>query len=278
DYHKYHSSEFIPDHVKPFILKGTGTKGVVLSHGFLSAPIEIRKLAESLNAQGYWVYGIRLPGHGTAPEDLQTITYKDWMNAYRRGYNILRQHCDDVTFGGFSTGGTIALALASMHQEIKTVFAINPPLSMRDIHASMAPAVNMWNKFAGKLHMDFAKLEYIDQESENPFVNYTRIYLNGLDQLDQLMEFCEDNIEKIKSRVMILHSDNDPTVNPHSSKLIFEKLGTEDKTIISVEADNHIIVQDEGSENVFKIVANFLNKNTAEKKMSEEAVCETAKA
>lgn len=44
--------------------------GVVLVHSYLSSPQEVKKLARSLNDQGYWVYVPRLPGHGTCVDDL----------------------------------------------------------------------------------------------------------------------------------------------------------------------------------------------------------------
>ncbi len=44
--------------------------GIVLAHGLLSAPMEVRLLAEFLYEKGYSVYCIRLPGHGTVPGNL----------------------------------------------------------------------------------------------------------------------------------------------------------------------------------------------------------------
>ena len=61
----------------PFLIKGRSKKlGIVLSHGYLAAPLEVRELAEYLGRMGFWVYVPRLKGHGTSPEDLAMRTFE----------------------------------------------------------------------------------------------------------------------------------------------------------------------------------------------------------
>ena len=56
---------------RPFLIAPDQPKaGIVLVHGYLAAPKEIRALANFLFDRGYAVYGVRLKGHGTSPEDL----------------------------------------------------------------------------------------------------------------------------------------------------------------------------------------------------------------
>ena len=49
----------------PFWFEG-GPIGVLLVHGFTATPVEVRRLADRLNAQGYTVAGPLMAGHGTA--------------------------------------------------------------------------------------------------------------------------------------------------------------------------------------------------------------------
>jgi len=81
----------------PFLIKGKSKDiGVVLSHGYMAAPLEVRELAEYLGRQGFWVYVPRLKGHGTSPEDLATRSYKDWRASVDRGYAIISSICRRV--------------------------------------------------------------------------------------------------------------------------------------------------------------------------------------
>ena len=62
-------------------LKAQG--GVLLLHGLTDSPYSLRALALTLNAHGYRVLGLRLPGHGTAPSGLVTLKWQDMAAAAR---------------------------------------------------------------------------------------------------------------------------------------------------------------------------------------------------
>jgi hypothetical protein len=51
--------------------------GVLLLHGMSDSPYSLRALGETLNQHDYWVIGLRLPGHGTAPSGLTSISLQD---------------------------------------------------------------------------------------------------------------------------------------------------------------------------------------------------------
>ena len=91
--------------------------GVVLIHGLLSSPAELRAYGESLAALGYPVIGVRLCGHGTSPWDLRDRSWQDWLASVRRGYEIISAFSDQVCMIGFSTGGALALRLAAEKPE-----------------------------------------------------------------------------------------------------------------------------------------------------------------
>ena len=99
-----------PDTGRPFFLLPDRVEaGVVLVHGYLAAPQEVRALAEYLYERGYAVYGVRLRGHGTSPEDLATRSWEDWYESLNRGYTVIKSYTDRIIVGGFSTGGALAL-------------------------------------------------------------------------------------------------------------------------------------------------------------------------
>jgi hypothetical protein len=78
----------------PFLIKGRSRKmGVVLIHGYMAAPLEMKELAVYLGRRGVWVYVPRLKGHGTSPDDLAQRTYRDWMDSVDCGYAIINSIC-----------------------------------------------------------------------------------------------------------------------------------------------------------------------------------------
>jgi hypothetical protein len=131
----------------PFFLKRRGaTTGVVLIHGYMAAPEEVRPLAAFLRRQGFSVYNCRLRGHGTSPDDLAGRKWEEWLAAVERAYLVLASSCRNVVLGGFSCGAGLALlAGADFLPGVKAVFAIYPPAKLRWKAAMFAPAVVFWN-------------------------------------------------------------------------------------------------------------------------------------
>ena len=65
--------------------------GVLLLHGMSDSPYALRTLGKALYKKGYWVVGMRMPGHGTAPSGLRHISRHDMAAAVRLGMKHLEQ-------------------------------------------------------------------------------------------------------------------------------------------------------------------------------------------
>ena len=86
--------------------------GVLLIHGLTDSPYSMRSLAQILHAMDFWVVGLRLPGHGTAPSELLDITWQDFAAAVEiSARHVKTQVGKDKPFyiGGFSTGAALAV-------------------------------------------------------------------------------------------------------------------------------------------------------------------------
>lgn len=57
--------------------------GVLLLHGMSDSPYSLRALGQALRRRGYWVVGLRLPGHGTVPSGLKYVRMEDMTSAVR---------------------------------------------------------------------------------------------------------------------------------------------------------------------------------------------------
>ena len=89
---------------KPLFLKHDNEiAGVLLIHGYMAAPAEMKSCAQYLYGKGFTVFAPRLAGHGTAPEDLAKTSHEEWMESVEEAYVVLRHSCDKIIIGGFST-------------------------------------------------------------------------------------------------------------------------------------------------------------------------------
>ena len=243
----------------PFLIKGTSRNmGVVLVHGYMAAPFEVKALAEYLGRKGLWVYVPRLKGHGTSPEDLAHRTYADWVAAVEKGYAIMSDLCRQVVMGGFSAGGLLALELASRVKGIKGVFAVCPPISLQDFSSKFVPAVDVWNRLMKKVRLDGAKKEFIENQPENPHINYFRNPVSGVLELERLMKAVEDKLPDIGIPALVIQSLEDPVVKPSGSRRAFIRIGSEDKSYILFNFDRHGILLGKDSEKVHKTIRNFI--------------------
>jgi len=246
---------------RPFFMPASGSDtGILLCHGYLAAPEEMRPLGEFLQRAGYTVYGARLQGFGTTPEQLLDVSWEDWVVSFNRAYAILKNCCDKVILGGFSAGALLVLLNAARKKKaIHSIFCIDTPLVLMDRRAcALTPAALGWNRLMRMMHIPATVSETIENKSETPDINYPVHYLEGLRELCKLISACRDCLPEVESPCLIIHGSDDPIANPKSAEFLYKEIGSAIKKQITVEADYHNLVQKEGREKVFAEVLNFL--------------------
>lgn len=239
---------------KEFYYKGNNT-GVLLIHGFTGTPSEMRYLGEFLRDKGYTVKGILLKGHGTTPEDMKKYSYRDWIRGAVEGYKSLKQECDEVFAVGLSMGGLLSLYLARNY-DIKGAAALSAPIR---IHGSAAAAAFIERNFK----------TYILRKPEKRDINvisYDKSPLISVQNLFKLIRYVKANLKYIEKPVLVMQSYGDRTVSPLSANIIYNNIGSRDKSIIYLHKSGHVITCDNEKEQVFREVYNFIRIKSAFKR------------
>lgn len=267
DYEADHAAFFSAQESKPlevgapYLIRGRSRDlGVVLIHGFLAAPCEVRELADYLGRRGFWVYAPRLRGHGTSPSDLATRTWQDWITSVDEGYAVMSHICRRVVVGGFSLGGGLALDLAARLPEVAGVFAVCPPMKLQEMSTKFVHALELWNRFMRLAHYDAAKKEFITVSPEHPRINYDSAPISGVNELEQFMAALDLKLSDIKTPALVVQSRWDPVVNPIGSRNLFEKLGSNSKDYLVFDLERHGILMGEGSAQVHAALGDFIEK------------------
>jgi esterase/lipase/1-acyl-sn-glycerol-3-phosphate acyltransferase len=244
----------------PFLIRGKRSgPGVVLVHGYMAGPLEVKTLAEYLGRKGAWVYAPRVKGHGTAPSDLAETSHAQWTESVETGYAIIQCLCKNVFVGGFSNGGGLALELAA-RVPLDGVFAVSPPLRLKDISSKLVPAVDIWNRLMKRVRWEDARLEFVENHAENPHINYSRNPIAGVRELERFMGSLEPSISTISIPALIVQAQGDPVVNPKGSLRVYQRLGSEDKTYLLVNFQRHGILMGEGSEKIHRYIWEFIQR------------------
>jgi esterase/lipase/1-acyl-sn-glycerol-3-phosphate acyltransferase len=228
----------------PYFLDAKSKIGIIICHGYKSSPEEVKFLAQFLYEAGFNIYAVRLKGHGTAPINLKYTNWEDWYDSFFRGYRILKQKSSHIIAVGFSTGGLLALMLAaSKKHKISAVISINAALKLNDIRVNLVPTVHYWNEFLTLLHSKKGKKEFIMDKPENPHINYSKNYLKGVKELSDLMEACNKELRNIEIPSLIIQATNDPVVNPKSGEIIYNKITSANKKLLTPTFNNHVIIR-----------------------------------
>ncbi len=98
--------ELVPEDIKG---------GAVLLHGLTDSPYSLRRVAYLLYVRGFYVVGLRLPGHGTVPGALTQVRWQDWVAASRLAARHVRERIGPTLpfiMAGYSNGGALSVKYA----------------------------------------------------------------------------------------------------------------------------------------------------------------------
>jgi len=220
--------------------------GVLLVHGFLASPAELRELGDRLYARGHPVMGVRLKGHGTSPWDLRERGWPDWLDSVRRGYAILGAYAPRICVPGFSTGGALALCLAAEHPAgLAGVAASSVPIKFASPGMVWVPIMHRANRLARRLSWSDGVMPFRVNESEHPDINYRNMPVRGLYELHLLVDELEARLPDVECPVALYQANADPVVVPESVERIAARLAPERTRVTMVESDRHGIVCDD---------------------------------
>jgi len=237
---------------------GKGRPGILLIHNYLACPKEMKPLADFLSALGYTVFVPRLKGHGTAPEDLSQTSYKDWIDSVEEGYVILKHRTPSVFVGGFFTGAGLALELASRIPEIDGVFAVAPPLNVKDVGGQSSTAAEFWNRMLQKARFVAGDLDYRDKGMENTCSTcYRQNPAKGMKTLEKLIKYMEGRLSSVTAPLLFLQSGKQLHSNTANAEKLFKLVNAGRKDFFFFNMDCHNILSGKESTRVFRSIADF---------------------
>jgi alpha-beta hydrolase superfamily lysophospholipase len=196
--------------------------GVLLLHGMSDSPYSLRALGESLNQRGYWVVGLRLPGHGTAPSGLKNVRWEDMAALV----SIAMEHLaavagdDSLHIVGYSSGASLALEYSLSATGTpdgpapESLVLISPAVAI-----SSAAAGASWLRLLSRLP-GLEKLAWTQIVPEFDPFKYNSFAVNAGDQVHRLTRRV---VREIATR-----SDSGP-ISPFPRTLVF--LSTVDATV-----------------------------------------------
>jgi carboxylesterase len=228
--------------------------GCLLIHGFSGSPLEMRWLGTYLAERGMHVEGVRLAGHGTRPEELKYLTWRDWLKSAEEGLERLRRTHEKVVIVGFSMGGLLGLHLCARRSaDVARIVTMSTPVYFRDRRIHLIPVV----RHVVRWHNVRRTGNSIDPEAHTRYHAYRRYPLVAVDQLLNLIRVTRKVLPTVKTPSLIMHGVMDDVIHPRSAHYLFDHIGSGEKDLVFWHNSGHGVVFDAEREEVWRRVSEF---------------------
>jgi alpha-beta hydrolase superfamily lysophospholipase len=228
--------------LRPETIRG----GALLLHGLSDSPYSLRSIGQILVEEGYYVVGLRVPGHGTMPGALTEIDVSDWREtvALAAGHvaEVSRSAAGDsapILVAGYSNGA--ALAVDHTLRVIEhgrgripdRLILLSPALTVSPL-AALA-RVQLWMATIPGLE----KLAWIDILPEYDPYKYNSFPVNAGRQIYRLTGKIRTRLERLSVEqraqfppLLSFGSVVDATVPPDSVVRLVENLGRNGSEVV----------------------------------------------
>ncbi|GAA3285516.1 alpha/beta hydrolase [Nesterenkonia halobia] len=224
--------------------------GVLLLHGFTSAPSTMAPVAEALEQAGFLVETPLLPGHGTAWRDLARTPRAALTDSALSAWDGLARRCRTVGVAGLSMGGTLALQVAA-RRPVSAAAVINPALRLRPGQGLAARLLWRLMPSVGSIAGDIARAGVREEA-------YPRTPVRGVAELDRLAAEVRAELGAVEAPVLLLRSAQDGVLPRAAAASLGERLTGASLREVVLRRSRHVATLDHDAERVAAEVRGFL--------------------
>lgn len=188
---------------RSFVLEAERPRAVaLLIHGLSDSPYSLRSLALSLQRAGVTVYGLRLPGHGTLPGELDDVSWQDWLAAVQVATRHIEIAHGDLPFWivGYSMGAalgvrhTLGTLLRGEGVTPEGLFLISPALGVNPL-ARLANLQRIFSRFPY-----FRRSRWLNILPEYDPFKYLSFTKNAGRQMSLLIGEIYEDLDRLKAQ------------------------------------------------------------------------------
>lgn len=230
--------------------------GVLLVHGFTGSPQSMRPLGQYLGDKGLSVVGVRLPGHGTTWQDLNTRTAQEWVATVDIALDRMLQTHERVWLVGLSGGGALALdAAARRPEDVAGVVSLAGFVDSKDPLRFVAPVARYVIRSLPGVGNDIC-----DPDSRE--LCYDRLPTSAAHAMLRFAQRTRAALPRVTCPVLVVHSRNDHTVHPGNAEMIYNEISSPDKELVWLDRSYHVITLDLDRDQVFRRTFEFIDQRS----------------
>jgi len=233
-----------------------GPVGALLIHGFTGSPQGLRGLGEYLAERGIAVEGIRLPGHGTTWQDLNTRRSSEWVAAVEEGYTKLAQGRDKIFLVSLSFGSALALDFAARNPErVAGVVTLAGMVLVKDPRRFLSGVIARLTPSIAGVGNDIA-------DPGGREIAYERLPTAAGHQMLRFIKTARRTLPQVSCPLLVMHSHNDHTVHPDNAHEIHDRVASIDKELVWVDDSYHVLTLDLDRQRVYESTYEFIKNRS----------------
>jgi alpha-beta hydrolase superfamily lysophospholipase len=246
---------------------------LLVVHGLAEHSGRYKNLVDYFVPKGYAVYALDHRGHGKSEGTRSYVdNFNDYLTDLKTFFDMVRKDNKNarIFLFGPSLGGTIATAYAVEHQEdlaglilsgssLVPTTSVSPALlAMAGIVSALLPKMGVTVLDASFISRDKA---VVDAYVNDPLVFRGKVPARTGAELARMWKHLPEQMPRIKLPVLIMHGFADQLSDPRGSKLLFERVGSKDKTLKLYDNCYHEICNEPERKQVFVDMETWLTKH-----------------
>ena len=252
--------------------------GALLIHGLGGTQFDLGSMHKVLQGCGVETHAITLPGHGTQPIDLLSVTAEDWLEEVRKAYRELLPQYETLHIMGMCMGALLAIETAKRENHTKgRLVALAPPVFFdgwsTPWYRWVRHVVYRLGSLATRMRVEEecpfgVKNQLVRRivkgkfERGDPF-HYQWVPLQCIRQVDRLREWVKKGLNQIACPTMVLHAREDELTSLKSAYFLQAEMSAAQSELVVLENSYHMICVDNDRDLVAASVARHLNLDTS---------------
>jgi carboxylesterase len=236
-----------------------GPNGALVLHGFTGNPNSMKAIANGFADAGWAVELPRLPGHGTAIEDMLDTTWRDYAAEAEAALDRLAGRLPErgrIVVAGLSMGGTLAVWLATRHPELVGIVCVNPAVEPAGPMAELVDAaIASGDEVMPGIGSDIADPDSVETA-------YPGTPLRPLRSLIEAIDALQPRLAGITCPLLLFTSPQDHVVPPSNSDHLANSVSGPVERI-ACERSYHVATLDYDKDLILERTLEFAAKVTA---------------
>ncbi len=230
-------------------------------HGFAGSGNNFRQVPDMLAEDGWRVRVLLLPGHGTSPKDLETVSADELIDTVVNEAAALREKHGKVILIGHSMGGALS-TIAATQVPVDGIVLGGAYFGVTDRwYYGLRP--EKWTDIGSHIFRWVYKgdlfLQVNDRSVKDDIICYTWLPTKAGVMLNELGRRVNDPavLDNVTCPVLMLHSHGDVAASPEAAEQAFNAMASTDKQLVWLPRSNHHIYWDYDHEQVENEIEKF---------------------